>query len=107
MMGLDLPDGLLVGISAFYAIVNIPEDSLPLVFREMQRVLQPGGMILLAFHVGDDAVHVEELWGRPISLDFFLFHPLTSQSAHPAYVWRFDRINNRKYPRFLEPSQAD
>jgi SAM-dependent methyltransferase len=77
VMGLDLPDGLLIGISAFYAIVNIPEDSLPLVFREMQRVLQPGGLILLAFHVGDDIVHVEELWGRPISLDFFLFPPLT------------------------------
>ena len=29
MMSLDLPDGTLAGIAAFYAIVNIPEDSLP------------------------------------------------------------------------------
>jgi ubiquinone/menaquinone biosynthesis C-methylase UbiE len=53
IMNLDLPDGFLVGISAFYAIVNIPNESLPLVFREMERVLQPSGQILLTFHVGE------------------------------------------------------
>jgi ubiquinone/menaquinone biosynthesis C-methylase UbiE len=73
MMALDIPDGTLAGIAAFYAIVNIPKASLPLVFREMRRVLQPGGLLLLAFHTGDEAVHEEELWGRPIAMDFFLF----------------------------------
>src|ERR1700747_3391532 len=33
MMALDLPDAALAGIAAFYAIVNIPEESLPSVFR--------------------------------------------------------------------------
>ena len=76
MMALDLQDGTLAGISAFYAIVNIPKESLPLVFREMERVLQPGGLLLLAFHTGDEIVHEDELWGRPISMDFFFFQPL-------------------------------
>ena len=75
-MSLDLPDGTLAGIAAFYAIVNIPKESLPSVFREMQRVLQPGGLLLLAFHCGDEVLHEDELWGRPISMDFFLFQPL-------------------------------
>lgn len=75
MMALDLPDGTLAGIAAFYAIVNIPKESLPLVFREMARVMKPGGVLLLAFHIGDEALHEEELWGRPISMDFFLFQP--------------------------------
>ena len=44
MMALDVPDGTLAGIVAFYAIVNIPKDSLPLVFREMHRVLKPDGL---------------------------------------------------------------
>jgi ubiquinone/menaquinone biosynthesis C-methylase UbiE len=66
MTALDLPDGLLAGISAFYAIVNIPSESLSRLFRETERVLQPGGVILLAFHVGDDAVHVDEC-GEEIS----------------------------------------
>lgn len=74
-MALDLPDGTLAGITAFYAIVNIPQESLLLVFREMERVLQPGGLLLLAFHTGDEVLHEDELWGRSVSLDFFLFQP--------------------------------
>jgi len=77
MTSLDLPDGTLAGIAAFYAIVNIPEESLPSVFREMQRVLQPEGLFLLAFHSGDEILHVDELWGTPISMNFFFFQPLT------------------------------
>src|SRR5215467_5048964 len=76
MLDLDIPDGTLAGIAAFYAIVNIPKESLPFVFREMRRVLQPGGLLLLAFHTGDEVLHEEELWGHPISMDFFLFQPL-------------------------------
>ena len=74
-MALDLDDGTLAGIAAFYAIVNIPKESLPLVFREMERVLQPGGLLLLAFHTGDEVIQEKELWGRPIAMDFFLFWP--------------------------------
>ena len=76
MMSLGLPNGTLAGIAAFYAIVNIPRESLVSVFREMHRVLQPGGLLLLAFHCGDEILHEDGLWGRPISMDFFLFQPL-------------------------------
>jgi SAM-dependent methyltransferase len=79
MLALDLEDGTLGGIAAFYAIVNIPKESLPLVFREMERVLQPGGLLLLAFHTGDEVIPEKELWGRPISMDFFLFRPSAIQ----------------------------
>ncbi|HTT64427.1 MAG TPA: gamma-glutamylcyclotransferase [Bryobacteraceae bacterium] len=75
MLALDLPDGSLAGIAAFYAIVNIPEESLPVVFREMQRVLEPAGLLLLAFHVGDEVLHEDEVWDQKISLDFFFFRP--------------------------------
>ena len=74
MMALGLEDGSLAGIAAFYAIVNIPEESLPQIFREIERVLQPGGLLLLAFHTGEEIIQVRELWGRPISLDFFFFN---------------------------------
>jgi SAM-dependent methyltransferase len=75
MLALELEDGTLAGITAFYAIVNIPEEYLPLVFREMERVLQPGGLLLLAFHTGDEVLHEDELWGQPISMDFLLLPP--------------------------------
>ncbi|HTW49433.1 MAG TPA: class I SAM-dependent methyltransferase [Acidobacteriaceae bacterium] len=73
----DLETGSLAGITAFYAIVNLPLAVLPGIFREMHRVLQPGGLLLLAFHIGDEARHVTELWGCAVSMDFYFFPPET------------------------------
>jgi SAM-dependent methyltransferase len=75
MLSLDIADGTLAGIAAFYAIVNIPKQSLPLVFREMERVLHSGGLLLLAFHAGDEVLHEEELWGHKLSMEFLFFQP--------------------------------
>ena len=79
MLALDLPDVSLAGIAAFYAIVNLPKASLPQVFREMARVLKPDGLLLLAFHIGDETLQPDALWGRPISMDFYFFPPLAIQ----------------------------
>ena len=75
MMVLDQPEGSLAGIAAFYTIINTPAGELPAVFREMARVLRPGGLLLLAFHSGTDTLRQRELWGRPIDMDFFFFEP--------------------------------
>src|ERR1700759_3553662 len=79
MLALDLPDASLAGIAAFYAIVNLARESLPQVFREMARVLQPGGLLLLGFHIGDETLHRKEWWDRPIAMDFHFLQPLAIQ----------------------------
>lgn len=71
MLALDLPHASLAGIAAFYAIVNIPIDRIPVVFAEMIRVLAPGGLLLLAFHMGDEVLRPQELWGRPVAMEFY------------------------------------
>jgi len=76
MISLTLQDDALAGIVAFYAIVNIPPDSLPAVFQEMLRVLKPGGLLLLSFHIGDEILSPDELLGKRISMDFFFFLPV-------------------------------
>jgi SAM-dependent methyltransferase len=73
MLELPLGDGSLAGIAAFYSIVNLPFSSLDRVFSEMERVLIPGGLLLLAFHVGDEVIRPAELWGQPVSMEFFYF----------------------------------
>jgi SAM-dependent methyltransferase len=73
MLALDLPDASLAGIAAFYAIVHTEPAGLPRVFDELHRVLQPDGVLLLAFHVGRGAVHRDELWGVRLLLDFIFF----------------------------------
>lgn len=71
MLALDLADNSLAGITSFYAVVNVPWKSLPIAFGEMLRVLQPGGMLLLAFHIGDQILRPQELWGQPIAIEFY------------------------------------
>ncbi|ONI79877.1 SAM-dependent methyltransferase [Actinosynnema sp. ALI-1.44] len=54
MTALDLADGVLGGILAFYSIIHMPPRHLPAVFAEFHRVLAPGGHLLLGFFAGDD-----------------------------------------------------
>ena len=99
MLSLDLGDGTLAGVAAFYAIVNIPRQSLSVVFREIQRVLRPDGLLLLAFHTGDEVLHEDELWGQKISMDFLLFPP--SEVKHDLEAAGFiieDMIEREPYP---------
>jgi SAM-dependent methyltransferase len=60
-------------IVAFYSIIHIPLTEHVPVLSEMRRVLRSGGLLLLAFHIGDQVVHFDELWGQAVSLDFHLF----------------------------------
>jgi SAM-dependent methyltransferase len=70
MMSLELEDGALGGIVAWYSIIHIPEEHLPEVLTEFHRVLAPGGHLQLAFQVGDGLLHLDEALGHEVSLDF-------------------------------------
>jgi SAM-dependent methyltransferase len=73
MVALDAPDGAFAGIAAFYSIIHIARDDVPRALAEFRRVLRPGGLLLLAFHVGDQTVHLDEWWGQKVCLDFGFF----------------------------------
>jgi hypothetical protein len=75
MLALPLADGCLAGLVAFYAIVHFSPALLRRAFAEMHRVLGPAGLVLLAFHIGERSIHIEEFLGHPVSLDFRLFMP--------------------------------
>jgi SAM-dependent methyltransferase len=68
---LDLPyaNGSLGGLIAFYSIIHFDDAQLARAFTEMARVLRTGAYVALAFHVGDEAVHVEQWWDMPVVLD--------------------------------------
>ena len=36
-------------------------------------MLRLGGLALLAFHIGDEVVHRNEWWEKPVSLDFHFY----------------------------------
>ncbi len=70
MLALDLPDGALGGVLAWYSVIHVPDERLPEAFAEFCRVLAPGGLVLLAFQVGDETLHVTEARGHPVALDY-------------------------------------
>lgn len=73
MLSLEVEDGSWAAIVAFYSIVHIPKADIPQVFREMNRALKLGGLLFLAFHLGDEVLPEEDLWGHRVSLDLVLF----------------------------------
>jgi SAM-dependent methyltransferase len=76
MTDLDLPDGELGGLIAWWSIVHLPPEVLPVAFAEFHRVLAPGGQLLVGFHVGDERRHKESGYGgHPMSLDVYLLPP--------------------------------
>jgi SAM-dependent methyltransferase len=75
ILALDVADGAWAGIAAFYSLIHIPNSDLPQALGELRRVLRPGGMLLAAFHIGDETVHLDEWWGHTVSVDFQFFRP--------------------------------
>jgi SAM-dependent methyltransferase len=63
-------DHTLAGIVAFYSFIHLPRQEVTPTLVEWRRAVKVGGLLLLAVHLGEDALHLEEWWGHRVSLDF-------------------------------------
>ncbi len=75
MTALDLPDGELAGLVAWYSIIHTPTQELPAVFGEFHRVLRPGGYALLAFQAGTECVLLDRPYGHAVRLEAYRLDP--------------------------------
>jgi ubiquinone/menaquinone biosynthesis C-methylase UbiE len=75
VLELDFENDSIAGVVAFYAIVHFTKRQVSKTCREVFRVLQPGGVFLLTFHVGEKTIHVDEFLGQRINIDFVFFAP--------------------------------
>jgi SAM-dependent methyltransferase len=66
----DIADNTFGGIAAFYSVIHVPRPQLPQALCELRRVLCSGGTLLVTFHIGEESKHLDELWGKPVNLDF-------------------------------------
>ncbi|MDB4949055.1 MAG: Methylase involved in ubiquinone/menaquinone biosynthesis [Gemmatimonadetes bacterium] len=70
---IDAADGSWAGAVAFYSLIHLPRAEVAAALRELRRVLLPDATLLVAFHVGNEIRHFDELWGEPVDLDFVFF----------------------------------
>jgi ubiquinone/menaquinone biosynthesis C-methylase UbiE len=70
MTALPIADASLGGLVAWYSTIHVPDEALPGVFAEFRRVLAPGGVVALAFQVGDEPWPMAEAFGHPVGLVF-------------------------------------
>ena len=75
MTDLDVADASVGGVCAWYAIVHTPDAHLARVFGEFHRVLVPGGLVLMAFQVGDAPRVVTNAFGLDVHLTFYRREP--------------------------------
>jgi SAM-dependent methyltransferase len=106
MRALEVADESWGGIAAFYSIIHIARPEVVAALIEMKRVLRPGGLLLLTFHIGDDVLHMEEWWGRPVSVDFVFFQPEEMKAFLEEAGYRVvETLEREPYPDVEHPSR--
>jgi SAM-dependent methyltransferase len=73
MLDLEVEDGAWAGLVAFYSIIHLEHHLVPRAMAEFYRVLSPGGLVMVSFHVGRERRHRDEWWGHPVDIDFLFF----------------------------------
>jgi SAM-dependent methyltransferase len=77
MTSLDLADGSVRGLVAWYSIHHLPPAELPGVLAGFHRVLSGGGRLLIGTHAGDDEHRqpTEAYGGVPVNYESFIQPP--------------------------------
>lgn len=68
--------------------------------------MQPGGLLLMAFHIGEGIVHLDEWWGHSVSVDFAFFERDEMEGyLREANFLIEDSIERPPYPEVEYPSR--
>jgi ubiquinone/menaquinone biosynthesis C-methylase UbiE len=73
ILELEFENDSIAGVVAFYAIVHFTAEQVGRAICEVFRVLQPGGIFLFTYHIGEETIHLDEFLGKKVDIDFMLF----------------------------------
>ena len=92
---LDLADGALAGIAAFYSLIHCAREELGRAVAELSRVLAPGGRLLMAVHAGTGEVTRDEAYGKRTAFVATLFSEAEVRGALESAGLRLDELTQR------------
>ena len=98
----DVPDQTFAGIAAFYSIIHIPREFVIRALQELRRVLQPAGVLLLTFHLGNEIIHRDEWWDKQVHLDFIFFETAEMKEYLASAEFELDEVIERDPYRDVE-----
>ena len=107
LLALPAADGEFGAAIAFYSIIHLEPGELPRAFEEIRRVLRPGGLFLVAFHIGAEVRHLDEWWGHAVDVDFRFFQPPEIAGAIERAGFQIEmRLERVSYPGEVETRRA-
>lgn len=76
MTDLALPDASVGGVLASWSLIHIPDDDIPGVLGHFRRVLRPGGLLMIGYHVGAETrLKTQGYGGHPMRVRIHLRQP--------------------------------
>lgn len=76
MTDLALPAASMAGVLAFWSLIHIPDESVPVALGHFRRVLRPGGLLVIGYHVGvGTRLKTEGYGGHPMRVHVHLRQP--------------------------------
>ena len=76
MTDLALPDTSVAGVLASWSLIHIPDESVPVTLEHFRRVLRPGGLLMIGYHVGAGTrLKTEGYGGHPMRVRIHLRQP--------------------------------
>jgi SAM-dependent methyltransferase len=105
MLALDLPNDSVAALVLFYSIIHIKRENVTSAFRQMHRVLIPGGKLLVSFHGGEGELHRDEWYDQPVSIDFRLFQGDEMAGYLAAAGFKTEKMVERAPYEFEYPTQ--
>ena len=104
MLALKCADASFGAIVCFYAIIHLRREDVKKALQEMNRVLQPGGPLLLSFHGGEGSLHRDQWYDKAVSIEVSLFTKDEMSGYVEAAGFEIEKIVERDPYQFEYPT---